>query len=156
MAIDHRQVHFRTDDISEVVANVDRITGDATGKEWITISPWVDPEYLPVTSLLRRMFTARGPQVPEVTWFPAFNRDPAQLGVLHSAGPNALEQLINDGTHPPDTWRSVSDHSKRGLLFAVAPGSPAEQVVEFAVAAAASLSHVPTDDRWIAQVSLAE
>jgi hypothetical protein len=41
-------------------------------------------------------------------------------------------------------------------LFAIAPGSPSDQVVEFALGAAAVLAEVPTDDRWVAQVSLAD
>lgn len=155
MGIEHRQVHFRTGDTSEVIADLDRISAESTGKEWVTISPWVDPEHLPVTSVLRRMFTARGPKVPEVTWFPAHGDEPAQLGILHATGPNALDRLASAGTTAPATWRSIGDHSKRGVLFAIAPGSSSSQVVDFAVGAAATLAEVPTDDRWIAQVSVA-
>jgi len=155
MGISHRQVHFRTDDISEVVANIERIAADGTGSEWITISPWVDQEHLPVTSVLRRMFTARGPKVPEATWFPPVKGDPAQLGILHSSGPGALERLNSACALAPEAWRLVSDHSKRGVLFAIHPDSAPKQIIDFAVEAASALAGVPTDDRWIAQVSLA-
>ena len=67
MAIDHRMVHFHTDDLAEVVGELDRIGQTNDGREWITIAPWVDPENLPVVSLLRRMFSARGSKIPEVT-----------------------------------------------------------------------------------------
>ena len=156
MGINHRQVHFRADDPSEVVGELTSIAERANGREWITISPWVDPEHLPVVSLLRRIFSARGSKVPEVTWVPAQDNEPAQLGFLHSAGANADEQLRDGGAPMPETWVKVSDHSKRGLLFAIHPNATAESVIEFALAASAVLAAVPTDDRWIAQVSTLE
>ena len=153
MAIDHRQVHFRTSDTEEVVVEISEIADRANGKEWITISPWVDPEHVPVVSMLRRIFSARGSRVPEVTWVPAHRSEPAQLGILHSRGANAHEWIVESGGQVPESWVILSDHSKRGLLFAVHPDSPPDQVLEFAVDAARLLADVPTDDRWIAQVS---
>jgi len=146
-------VHFRTDDLSEVVDEINGIADRANGREWITISPWVDPEHLPVVSVLRRMFSGRGSKVPEVTWVAAQNNEPAQLGFLHSRGANADAHLREGGAPMPATWVKVSDHSKRGLLFAVHPDATATDVVNFAVAASEVLADVPTDDRWIAQVS---
>lgn len=153
MGIDHRQVHFRTDDLSEVIDELNSIADRANGREWITVSPWVDPEHVPVVSVLRRMFSGRGSKVPEVTWVPAHGDEPAQLGFLHSKGANAYSRLVSGGSPMPERWVKVSDHSKRGLLFAVHPEAPAVEVIEFTVAASAVLADVPTDDRWIAQVS---
>ena len=153
VGINHRQVHFRTDDLSEVEQEIDAIAERANGREWVTISPWVDPEHLPVVSLLRRIFSALGSQVPEVTWVAAQGSEPAQLGFIHSRGAGAHEQLVSAGAPIPPTWVKVSDHSKRGLLYAVHPDTTATEVVEFAIAASQVLAAVPTDDRWVAQVS---
>ena len=153
VAIDHRMVHFRTSDLDEVVGEVEQIGSRATGQEWVTIAPWVDPENLPIVSLLRRIFSARGSQVPEATWVPATDKEPAQLGVIHATGPDAFDRILEAGVEPPSTWRKIGDHSKRGLLFAVHPDTEPEIVVRFAVQAAAALAAVPTDDRWVAQIS---
>lgn len=146
-------MHFRTDDISEVTSEIDKISDRANGREWITISPWVDPEHLPVVSMLQRIFSGRGSKVPEATWVPALGNEPAQLGFIHSRGANAHGVLLDSDAVIPPTWIKVSDHSKRGLLFGVHPDTTADQVVEFAVAASEVLAAVPTDDRWVAQVS---
>ncbi len=153
VAIEHRQVHFRTDDCSEVTAAIDEIAERANGREWITISPWVDPEHLPVVSMLKRIFSARGSKVPEVTWVPAQGNEPAQFGLLHSRGADAHGRLVESDATIPPTWIKVSDHSKRGLLYGVHPDTTPDQVVTFAIEAAQVLAEVPTDDRWIAQVS---
>jgi len=146
-------VHFRTDDLSEVVGELDAIAERSNGREWITISPWVDPENLPVVSMLHRIFSARASKVPEATWVPAIDGEPAQLGVLHASGAQALNRLIESEAAIPKKWINVSDHSKRGLLFAVHPEATPIEVITFAIAASAVLAMVPTDDRWIAQVS---
>jgi len=153
MAIDHRMVHFRTDDKSEVVAELEGIAARANGREWITVSPWVDPESLPVVSMLHRIFSARASKVPEVTWVAANDSEPAQLGILHATGAGAFQRLSDAGAAMPANWIKVSDHSKRGLLLAVHPDATAAQVVDYAIAAAEALALVPTDDRWVAQVS---
>jgi len=148
-------MHFRTDDLAEVIAEMEAISERANEREWVTVAPWVDPENLPVVSVLRRMFSARGSKVPEVTWVPEQGREPAQLGVLHATGPGAFDRLTDSAVQIPPTWVKVSDHSKRGLLFAIPPGTSASEVLTFAIAAARALAEVPTDDRWVAQVSTA-
>ena len=149
-------VHFRTNDTSEVEAEIEQIAERSNGREWVTISPWVDPEHLPVVSVLRRIFSARGSKVPEATWVPPQGNEPAQFGLLHSRGANAYERLVASDAHIPSTWIKVSDHSKRGLLFGVHPDTTPDQVVAFAIAASQVMAEVPTDDRWVAQVSTVE
>ncbi len=146
-------MHFRSDDAAEVIGEFNAIAERANGREWITFSPWVDPEHVPVVSVLRRIFSGRGSKVPEVTWVPAQGNEPAQLGFLHSVGANAYDVLIEGGAPMPERWVKVSDHSKRGLLFAVHPEATAQEVIDFTIAASHVLAGVPTDDRWIAQVS---
>ena len=153
MAIDHRMVHFRTDDLSEVIEEIDGIAERANGREWVTISPWVDPEHLPVVSMLQRIFSARGSKVPEATWVPALDNEPAQLGLLHSTGAGSFERLADADVPVPEAWVKMGDHSKRGLLLAVHPATTAAELLEFAVAASEVLAGVPTDDRWVAQIS---
>lgn len=146
-------VHFRSDDLSEVCQEIRAIQERANGREWITVSPWVDAEHLPVRSLLHRIFSARGSKVPEATWVPEMDGEPAQLGFMHAQGPGALDRLVDAGVAIPDQMVKVGDHSKRGLLFGVHPSTTPEEIVSFTLAAAEVLAEVPTDDRWIAQVS---
>ena len=153
VAIEHRMVHFRSDDRSELVNEIAAIATEASGRRWVTVSPWVDHENLPVVSILHRLFSARASKVPEVTWVPAKGEDPAELGVLHGTGPGALKRLVDAGVSAPDGWRPIQDHSKRGLLFLLPAEVPAETIVDFAVTVAAVLAEVPTDDRWVGQIS---
>lgn len=146
-------VHFRSDDFSEVCQEIREIQQRSNGREWLTISPWVDAENLPVKSLLHRIFSARGSKVPEATWVPEMDGEPAQLGFMHAQGPGALARLVDAGVTIPDGFAKVGDHSKRGLLFGIHPDTSAEEVMSFVLAASAVLAEVPTDDRWIAQVS---
>lgn len=146
-------VHFRTDDMSEVIDELERISQKGDGSEWVTISPWVDPEHLPVVSVLKRIFSARGSKVPEATWVPPQRGEPAQLGFLHSVGANAYHRLVQGDARMPESWVKVSDHSKRGLLFAIHPDASAADVLQFTIEASQVLAEVPTDDRWVAQVS---
>ncbi len=148
-------VHFRDDDPAEVVDEIDRISALGDGSEWLTISPWVDAEHLPVRSVLHRLFSARASKVPEVTWVPPQDGEPAQIGVLHATGAQAFERLQERGVAVPATWHKIGDHSKRGLLLAIHPATPTADVLDFALDAARALAEVPTDDRWVAQVSSA-
>lgn len=102
---------------------------------------------------MSRIFSGRGSKVPEVTWVAAEGNEPAQFGLLHSRGANAYGRLVDAEVTIPPKWIKVSDHSKRGLLFGIHPDATPDQVVAFAVAASEVLAAVPTDDRWVAQVS---
>lgn len=160
VAIERRMVHFKSEDRGEAEAELARIADaseshDQGRAEWLTFSPWVDPQDLPVTSLLRRIFSGRGSKVPEVTWVPAQGGEPAQLGILHATGPRALQKLKESGVSIPDQLRVISDHSKRGLLFGIHPNTAASTVVNFAIRSAEALSEVPTDNRWMLEVSTA-
>lgn len=146
-------VHFRDGDLTEVAQEFQEIQERSNGREWITISPWVDAEHLPVVSMLQRIFSARGSKVPEATWVPETNGQPAQLGFIHAQGPGAVERLTEAGVAVPEHFVVVSDHSKRGLLFGIHPDTTAEEILHFTVHVSAVLAEVPTDDRWIAQVS---
>jgi len=146
-------VHFRTSDLDEVVAEIAAIADRSNGKEWITVSPWVDQEHLPVVSVLRQIFSGRGSKVPEATWVPGTDGEPTQVGFVHAKGAGANDLLVAAGVHEPERFAMMSDHSKRGLLFGVHPDVSAAEVITFVVDASAALAEVPTDDRWIAEVS---
>lgn len=146
-------VHFRLVDPSEVIAEIEMIAASVDSGQWVTISPWVDPEDLPVVSVLHRLFSARASKVPEVTWVPATAKEPAHLGVLHGTGPQAMQRLVDADVQLPSGWTPLQDHSKRGLLFEIAPDEAAATILDFAMTCAMVLAEVPTDDRWIAQVS---
>lgn len=154
MAIEHRSVQFRSTSPEELIAEIEAIRGRGRDTEWVTISPFVALEDVPETTMLRRLFTTRGPKIPEVTWVPAGDGS-SQLGVLHAMGNDAGAQLSDLGVEVPAGFQMIQDHTRRGLLFAVVASAETATIVSFSVAAARALSAVPTDDRWVSQISVA-
>ncbi len=158
MALNHDMLQFRSDRIdtaTDVLAAVDDMRSNGNARAWVTLSPYVDPADMPVTSVLRKLFSARGTKVPEVTFVPANGDEPAQIGVLHAAGPRAVVRLVEAGVELPDGWAAVQDHTRRGLLFNVAPQATSAEIIAFGCRVGEEVSVVPTDERWIARVSSA-
>lgn len=159
MALNHYMLQFRSDEIelaTDMLAKIKEMRAVRSANTWITLSPFVEPADMPVTSVLRKLFSARGTKVPEVTFVPAHAEQPGQLGVLHGSGPGAVARLVDAGVQLPSGWDAVQDHTRRGLLFDVAPTATDKEIVEFACRVGAEVSVVPTDDRWIARVSTAD
>jgi len=156
MALSHRIIQFRAADPSELVAEIDRIAARGDQKEWVTISPWVDAEQVPRVNPFARLFSGRGPKIPEVTWLPAADENAAELGVLHSTGPDALPRLRDDGFELPAGWVPTQDHSKRGILFTLPERVEGRAIVNVAMVLGVHLAQVPIDDRWVSRLSSAE
>lgn len=153
MGIDHRIVQFRTGEPQEVIDEIVRIKERGDADEWITLTPWIDPEDAPPVRLASRLFSGRGPKIPEVTWVPSSGDTPAQLGVLHAKGPNSMKRIADAGVELPPGWRPTQDHSKWGMLFEVSADATPETIISFAVNVTNELAVLPTDDRWVCRIS---
>lgn len=156
MSLNHRIIQFRAVDPSEVVSEIDRIAARGDRNEWVTISPWVDVEMVPRVNPFARLFSGRGPAIPEVTWVPALGDEPAELGVLHATGPGALPKLRDEGFEPPAGWVPTQDHSRRGILFTLPSSTDGRAIVNVAMVLCVRLAVLPTDDRWVSRLSSAD
>lgn len=151
MTIVYKQIQFRTSDISEVLEVMDTASEHKTS--WITIEPWVDAANLPVTSLLRRLFSARGPKIPAITWVPQQGCN--ELGIKHAKGPNAFTRLIEAGLVMPEHFILLSDHAKSGIVFEFNNSVSNEEIIDFSLKAATVLAEVEIDDRWVCELATA-
>jgi len=127
---------------------------------WINIEPRLPVDVLdqvPRRSGLGAWFSGRGPQLPMATWIPSSESNrrssPAQVGIEHGTGPNALARL-EEGGHPlPKTWTRRQDHAKHGIVAELPSEASPGDVVEWLVEATSMLSDVVAlGDRWQAVV----
>lgn len=153
MALEHRVIQFRAADPSELVAEIDRIAAVGDRSEWVTISPWVEPEMVPKINVLARLFSGRGSKIPEVTWVPATDDEVAELGVLHATGTDALKRLRDAGFELPHGWVPTQDHPRRGILFTLPEAVDGRAIVNVAMVLGVHLAVLPTDDRWVSRLS---
>lgn len=121
---------------------------------WMHVQPWTDDDAQTKKGFLDRLLGSSGPAIPNATWVPGASSGDSedQIGITHGSGPNAFDQLTQAGVTPPTGWTKRSDHRQRGLVL-VGPGGDHDAVLDFMLAAAAVLSVVPTDDRWMYGVS---
>ena len=156
MAIKHTYINFFRHEPEELLDHMESAAVRGDGKTWLNLRPWVEQENLPNNSLLIKMFSAKGPEIPLGTWIPASPRakkpEPARVGLSHSGGRNAASQLVELGVVLPGGWNMLQDHTKRGLIFEVADGEQMDVVLEFVLSAASVLSGVRIDNRWIADL----
>lgn len=126
---------------------------------WIGMSPWVDPENVPITSVLRRLFSARGSKIPEITVVFSGESKPVQVGVIHAAGSKALEALKESDVQVPEWVRPIQQHSRRGIVLEVPPAkeleSKIDELIAFLIATGVFFAEkvgIETDERWVAQI----
>ncbi len=158
MAVDHTGVMFTSDDTAEILSFMDDLAARDDGRGWINLQPWVEDEDRPPSSQLGRMFSARGPEVPQATWVPRHRRGrsvvPATVGISHPTGRFAVRRLATAGVHVPQSWTVRQDHVRRGLVFELPEGVEVAEVLRFLLAAVTTLSGVATDERWVADVAI--
>ena len=151
-------VEFRPEDPS-AVAQIVRVMAELTGaqKGWINLYPGIHPDDEPPTpSILGSLFSGSGPAVPVCTWVaPQATQKPphAELGILHKSGPKAVRTLAAEGITVPEGWKVLADHPKRGLVVAVHPDSPQEDVLAWLMRAGAALTRIPLTGSWQAAIN---
>ena len=131
--------------------------GDADGRRWLNVVPDADENEIHTGSAMWKVFSSRGPVIPQLTWFPAHEhrdqRQLAQVGLAHATGRGAMERLVEHGVDVPDRWRLVQDHQKRGVIFAIEDGAEVEPVLTFGMAAIRLLSPFQFEDAFLATFS---
>ncbi|MCE2531789.1 MAG: hypothetical protein J4F44_04830 [Acidimicrobiia bacterium] len=158
MAVDHTGVMFTSEDTAEVLSCMEDLAVRGDGRGWLNLLPWVEDEDRPPTSPLGRMFSARGPEIPQATWVPQHRRGRstvrATIGISHPTGRFAVRRLAENGVHVPQAWTVRQDHVRRGLVFELPDGVGAAEVLRFLMAATEVLSGVETDGRWVADIAV--
>lgn len=150
MALVPELLFFRHDDIDEVVAVMAELT--ATGAGWLTFAPGFDENDLPpMAPLLSRLFSARGPTIPELSWVPrpplATKGDPTSIGIRHGAG-HARVVLTERGHGVPEGWVVLQDNPKRGLVVGIPDEAPPRAVLGWLIEATGVLCPLPLTGDW--------
>ena len=154
-----RQIEFERGDISAVVAAMVETAAAADAVGWVNVGPALTDEQaaqVPARSGLAAWFSGRGPAVAMGTWMPAPSAGrlrPAQVGVEHGQGPNALKRLREAGLELPDGWVKRQDHAKHGVVVEIGDDVELAAVVDWMVGAVTILtSDIEVDDRFIAHL----
>lgn len=157
MATTATVIEFTDDDLAPLLERMDALIRREEG--WINLGPGLTPEEfaaLPTRSTVAKWISGRGPAVPMATWTPASTKGrggPAQIGLAHGTGPNALERLRGVGLPLPSGWQKKQDHAKNGIVAELPASAGPEVVVEWLLAAIRELSdRVPAGPDWIAEV----
>ena len=123
---------------------------------WITLQPGIHPDdEPPPTTILGRLFSGTGPPVPLCTWVaPEPKQKPPhpEIGIMHKAGPKVVRTLEQRGITLPDHWVVLADHPRRGLVVAIHPDSPHDEVLDWLVRAAEVLTRIPLTGTWKASI----
>ena len=147
-------IEFSAQNRSAVVRLMRELARERDG--WLNLQPDIDLDELPDPGpTVLRVFSSRGPRVPLVTWVPGTKRrngtyEPVSLGLQHPMGPRAIPKLRELGHPPPDGWRLLADHPRRGLVLLVPDDEDPDLALQWAMRAAGLLSQVPLPERWIA------
>jgi hypothetical protein len=151
-------VEFFRSDPAQLLTVLDELAVARDG--WVNIQAVEDDEEAPDAQPARAgvfsLVGGRGTRVPIGTWVPGERggrrNDPDSLGIQHAAGPRALRQLSAAGVPPPEGASMLSDHPKRGLVLALADGTPPSVVLAWLFAACDVLTPDPLPDTWVAIV----
>jgi hypothetical protein len=122
----------------------------------LVLVPHFDPDSLPPSApVMQRLFSARGPTIPELSWVPrdptATKGEPTSFGIRHGAG-HARRFLADRGHSVPERWVVLQDSPKRGLVVAVPDDEPADVVLAWLLRATEVLCPLPLPDDWRAQL----
>jgi hypothetical protein len=150
-------VEFRVDDPTAVVTRMDEIL--QRGRGWINLQPAVSEQEAARAANsagLFRLFSGRGPAAPFCSWVPGGRTrsgiDYVSLGIQHATGPKAVARLAESGVPVPETWHTMNDHPKRGLVVAVPTNVPNADVLAWLLRAAGALNQAETVGTWRAFV----
>jgi hypothetical protein len=151
-------VEFTRTDPAPIVRVLDAMTA-AAEPGWVNLGPAIDDDARSAVrerSGLAAWFSARGPAVPMATWVPrgsSGRAKPAEVGLSHGTGPDALGRLAAHGLELPAGWQRRQDHAKRGIVAELPAAVDHRAVVDWLVGAMTVLSEVvPVGERWVAEV----
>ena len=157
MATRHRTFSFTSIDIDGIADEMRSFAEGADGKRWLNVVPDADDTEIHTGSIFWRMFSSRGPVIPQLTWVPAHpgknGVEPAQVGLAHATGRQALDRLAGRGISVPSGFRPIQDHQKRGVIFVLDPNVPAPSIVQFGMGALRELSPFEFEDAFLATFS---
>ena len=157
MATRHRTFSFSSTDIEGIVSEMVVFARDADGRRWLNVVPDADESEIHTGSGLWRAFSSRGPVIPQLTWFPAHEHrgrpQPAQVGLAHATGKDAVIRLEAQGVPTPAGWHLTQDHQKRGIIFWLDDGVSPRSIIEFAMPALRQLSPFRFEDAYLATFS---
>ncbi len=157
MAIRHRTFSFSSVDTAGITDEMRSFAVGADGRRWMNIVPDADEADIHTGSIAWRIFSSRGPVIPQFTWFPSHpgrqRQEPAQLGLAHATGRGAVERLEKAGLSAPGTWELIQDHQKRGIIFLMRPEADDGEIVEYATVALRHLSPFGFEDAFLATFS---
>jgi hypothetical protein len=148
-----REVMFTVDDVGPIL---ERMAELADGSGWMVLDAAVAEDDLPPPAAFAGLFTAKGPDVPELSWVPgaAGGRrvEPLAVGIRHGGGPKAKLRLTEAGHPVPDGWYVVQDNPRRGLVAQVPDTEAHAAVLDWLLGAAAILANVPLTGDWRARI----
>lgn len=154
MGADARAIEFPGTDRGEVLGEMRALAADRSG--WVNLSPRIDPESMPPRGGAPGMFSSRGPLVPLATWVPGptgRKPGPSSLGLQHPLGTKAVPALRELGIVPPEGYRVVADHPRRGVVLeAVDPGDVVA-VLDWMIRATGGTCPLEFDRWWVAGVA---
>lgn len=156
MAINHKIINFYISEPDEILQAMQDLRKLGDGKGWMNLIPWLEDVDVPRHSPLGKMFSAKGPGIPQSTWVPASPNakkpKDGNLGILHPAGRFAVRQLKEGGVEVPSRLTLKQDHPRRGLVFILDTKTEEAELLNFMVAASKFLSEVQIEDRWVADI----
>ena len=97
-----------------------------------------------------RAFSGKGGKIPFGTFVPGNPRKDtqAQVGLEHSAGPRALQQLREAGVPLPAGWRMRQDHGRRGIVCDVPRDENPETIVRWIIDSSLQLCEIVLTGWW--------
>jgi hypothetical protein len=138
-------------DERDTTAVVLRMQELADGSGWLVLQPAFDAEHAPRRWPSAGLFTGKPLALaPVCTWVPGERTrgvEHVALGIEHAAKRQVLARLP-----VPDGWVVQQDNARRGLVVAVPPSAPHEEVVAWLMATARELTVVPLNGEWRALV----
>jgi hypothetical protein len=149
-----REVIFSVGDVADIVERMDELVD---GSGWIVFDAAVNEDDMPPPPAFAGLFSAKGPDVPELSWVPGERGgrrvEPLSIGIRHGAGPKVKVTLAEAGHPVPEAWYVVQDNPRRGLVVQVPADEANADVLDWLLRAAAILANVPLSGDWRARIS---
>lgn len=159
MAVDREMIEFTPADITGVVAHLGVVIERGAG--WLNIEPIVgevamDELRRRAPPAMVRVFSGKGGKIPFGTFVPGDHRKDTkgQVGLEHSAGPRALQQLREAGIELPAGWRMRQDHGRRGIVCDVPRDEKPDTIVRWILDASVQLCEIDLTGWWTAVVNV--